>query len=159
MVNLEPRIVFKGAPHEGAGPGRSRVEDQDGHAAGRHRHADVNRVIERRGLALEGYGHGCERTRTLRQRPPGDVDRRVAIGLPFMHGRKRVDGRPGYEGMGLGLFIAKTLLERSGATISFANAVAGRGGAIVVVTWPRSKIDPDMGAQSEPLGQNPPIIA
>ena len=81
------------------------------------------------------------------------------IGLPFMHGRKRVDGRPGYEGMGLGLFIAKTLLERSGATINFANAVAGRGGAIVVVTWPRNKVDPDMGAQSEPLGQNPPIIA
>ena len=81
------------------------------------------------------------------------------IGLPFMHGRRRVDGRPGYEGMGLGLFIAKTLLERSGATISFANAVAGRGGAIVAVTWPRGKVDPDMGAQSEPLGQNPPIVA
>ena len=81
------------------------------------------------------------------------------IGLPFMHGRRRVDGRPGYEGMGLGLFIAKTLLERSGATISFANAAAGRGGAIVAVTWPRAKVDPDMGAQSEPLGQNPPIVA
>jgi two-component system, sensor histidine kinase RegB len=81
------------------------------------------------------------------------------IGLPFMHGRRRVDGRPGYEGMGLGLFIAKTLLERSGATISFANAAAGRGGAIVAVTWPRAKVDPDMGALSEPLGQNPPIVA
>ena len=79
------------------------------------------------------------------------------IGLPFMHGRRQVDGRPGYQGMGLGLFIAKTLLERSGATISFANAAAGRGGAIVTVTWPRNKVDPDMGAQSEPLGQNPPM--
>ncbi len=80
------------------------------------------------------------------------------IGLPFMHGRRQVDGRPGYEGMGLGLFIAKTLLERSGATISFANAAIGRGGAIVAVTWPRAKIDPDMGALSEPLGENPPIL-
>ena len=80
------------------------------------------------------------------------------IGLPFMHGRRRVDGRPGYEGMGLGLFIAKTLLERTGATISFANAAAGLGGAIVVVTWPRAMVDPDMGAVSEPLGQNPAIV-
>ena len=31
------------------------------------------------------------------------------------------DGRKGYEGMGLGLFIAKTLLERTGARVSFAN--------------------------------------
>jgi two-component system sensor histidine kinase RegB len=30
--------------------------------------------------------------------------------------------RPGYEGMGLGLFIAKTLLERSGAKVAFVNA-------------------------------------
>ena len=80
------------------------------------------------------------------------------IGLPFMHGRRRVDGRPGYEGMGLGLFIAKTLLERTGASISFANAAAGLGGAIVVVTWPRAMVDPDMGAVSEPLGQNPAIV-
>ena len=51
--------------------------------------------------------------------------------------------------MGLGLFIAKTLLERSGAELSFANgssplsksAGAGHpGGAIVEVVWPRSQI-------------------
>lgn len=88
--------------------------------------------------------------------PPTVMER---IGLPFMHGRRQVDGRPGYEGMGLGLFIAKTLLERTGATISFANAAVRRGGAIVAVTWPREKIDPDLGATSEPLGQNPTINA
>lgn len=88
--------------------------------------------------------------------PPMVMER---IGLPFMHGRRQVVGRPGYEGMGLGLFIAKTLLERSGATLSFANAAAGSGGAIIGVDWPRGKIDPDLGAVAEPLGLNPPIVA
>ena len=38
-------------------------------------------------------------------------------------------------GMGLGLFIAKTLLERSGAAMKMENAP--EGGAIVKITWPR----------------------
>ena len=63
--------------------------------------------------------------------------------------------RPGYEGMGLGLFIAKTLLERSGAKITFANgADDGPVGAIVVVEWPRSQIEP---VPAEALGENIPI--
>ena len=71
------------------------------------------------------------------------------IGDPFV--RARVPGqdlalRPDYEGMGLGLFIAKTLLERTGAELSFANASdrflkdeeqSGKCGAIVEVRWPR----------------------
>lgn len=44
------------------------------------------------------------------------------IGEPFMRSRARSEQRPGYHGMGLGLFIAKTLLERSGAKLSFRNA-------------------------------------
>lgn len=40
------------------------------------------------------------------------------------------------QGMGLGFFIAKTLLERIGATISVAN-LGGAGGATVQVSWPR----------------------
>jgi two-component system sensor histidine kinase RegB len=65
------------------------------------------------------------------------------IGDPFMRGRpSRSPGspregdasRPGYEGMGLGLFIAKTLLERTGARLTFANDRAG--GAVAVVAWP-----------------------
>jgi two-component system, sensor histidine kinase RegB len=74
------------------------------------------------------------------------------IGDPFV--RSRRDGqdqtpRPGYEGMGLGLFIAKTLLERTGAALSFANGSdpfltpeerPNRSGAIVEVAWPRDRI-------------------
>ena len=51
------------------------------------------------------------------------------IGDPFMRRRPAPEDprRPDYEGMGLGLFIAKTLLERSGADLTFANGAAERG--------------------------------
>lgn len=39
-------------------------------------------------------------------------------------------------GLGLGLFIAKTLLERSGGKVSFGNR-AGRNGAEISIRWPR----------------------
>lgn len=77
------------------------------------------------------------------------------IGEPFMRNRRSPPvQRPEYEGMGLGLFIAKTLLERTGAELAFANATEGvlpRRGAIVEVTWPLERI----AAAKGPLGQNP----
>ncbi|QPM91511.1 sensor histidine kinase RegB [Pseudooceanicola algae] len=88
------------------------------------------------------------------------------IGDPFMRRRRLpAEGiaRPEYEGMGLGLFIAKTLLERTGAELSFANASpegtadATLRGAIVVVAWPRRLVDAQIGEHSGPLGQNRPI--
>jgi len=92
------------------------------------------------------------------------------IGDPFM--RRRGPGsdprRPAYEGMGLGLFIAKTLLERSGAELSFANGsvsfrqtpeLARRTGAFVEVRWPRAAIAADMGEDRSALGENQPINA
>jgi two-component system sensor histidine kinase RegB len=49
-------------------------------------------------------------------------------------------GRSGKEaaGLGLGFFIAKTLLERSGARVSLENRSLPAHGAVVRVTWPRS---------------------
>ncbi len=77
------------------------------------------------------------------------------IGDPFMRRRRRTSqsNRPGYEGMGLGLFIAKTLLERSGAVLTFANGGGQEGGlgAIVVVEWPRASIE---FLNDEGLGEN-----
>lgn len=76
--------------------------------------------------------------------PPQVIGR---IGDPFVRSRRStqdLDRRPEYEGMGLGLFIAKTLLERTGAELSFANATdpfltpeerPERCGAIVEVVW------------------------
>ena len=54
--------------------------------------------------------------------------------------------------MGLGLFIARTLLERSGAAVAFSNGEGG--GARVEVTWPRGALAADARA---PLGDNPAI--
>jgi two-component system sensor histidine kinase RegB len=49
-------------------------------------------------------------------------------------------------GMGLGFFIAKTLLERSGAQLELANRPDPARGAVVTVIWPRTKFEhtPDM---------------
>jgi two-component system sensor histidine kinase RegB len=44
----------------------------------------------------------------------------------------------GYTGLGLGFFIAKTLLERSGATVTLANRSAPPSGALVHISWPRT---------------------
>lgn len=69
--------------------------------------------------------------------PPDLIGR---IGEPFMRRRGPQAARPGYEGMGLGLFIAKALLERSGAELSFRNGGAGDAGptgAVAAVTWRR----------------------
>lgn len=72
------------------------------------------------------------------------------LGDPFMgrrNPRKQSRTRPEYEGMGLGLFIAKTLLERSGASLRFANGAdeaadrSNQIGAVIEVRWPRNKID------------------
>ncbi len=67
------------------------------------------------------------------------------LGDPFVTTRPgygaetREDG--GHEGMGLGFFIAKTLLERSGAVVSLANRPAPEHGAVVQVVWPRGIVD------------------
>ena len=85
------------------------------------------------------------------------------IGDPFVRSRRgsgAAAARPGYEGMGLGLFIAKTLLERTGAELSFANAGDAfltmeerpdRSGAIVEAIWPATALVVPRGAV---LGEN-----
>ena len=62
------------------------------------------------------------------------------LGEPYLTTRARsVDaGQPG--GLGLGIFIAKTLLERSGARLGFENAEIA-GGARVRIVWPRSALE------------------
>lgn len=88
------------------------------------------------------------------------------IGDPFI--RRRTDKkpdieRPEYEGMGLGLFIAKTLLERSGGEVSFANSARSakktskRRGAIAEVVWSRDAIISNASGETRALGENQPF--
>ena len=61
------------------------------------------------------------------------------IGEPFI--TSGGEGKTG-KGLGLGLFIAKTLLERSGASLTFVNAPkGGLQGVCVRVEWPRALIE------------------
>ncbi|HEY0275934.1 MAG TPA: ATP-binding protein, partial [Paenirhodobacter sp.] len=92
---------------------------------------------------------------------PGVLGR---IGDPYLHRRtaERLN-RPEYEGMGLGLFIAKTLLQRTGAYLRFGNstvpaALTGEAprpsGARVELIWPAARlVVPEGGG----LGENLPI--
>ena len=65
------------------------------------------------------------------------------IGEPYVTSRRRnadeADEVP--AGLGLGFFIAKTLLERSGATLNFENRMIPERGAIVRVRWTRSDFE------------------
>ncbi len=98
--------------------------------------------------------------------PPHLIGR---IGDPFMRDRRGAserNARPAYEGMGLGLFIAKTLLERTGAELSFANGPniqdpaaddRGRCGALIEVSWPLNRLDARFGESRMPVGANRPF--
>ncbi len=96
-------------------------------------------------ISDDGYGY-----------PPNLLGR---LGDPFLGAKIGKENRQGYEGMGLGLFIAKTLLERTGAKISFSNGDRNQtsahskreaSGAIVEIYWPRKKVE----STSNLLGEN-----
>jgi two-component system, sensor histidine kinase RegB len=93
------------------------------------------------------------------------------LGEPYVSTRARGDRRVSaqhYEGMGLGLFIARTLLERTGARIAFANGSDRRArpavnmpletlhppGAIIEMVWPIDALVAPPGATRRPLGPN-----
>src|SRR3984885_8773256 len=68
------------------------------------------------------------------------------IGAPYVtHRRPAPRGPEGEEdlvfGLGLGFFIAKTLLERSGAKLSLTNQAPPLHGATVAVTWSRGDFE------------------
>jgi len=99
------------------------------------------------------------------------------LGEPYVSTRRRGErsepdttDHTGYEGMGLGLFIARTLLQRTGAQVSFANGSdarrrrnAGRDtppelahppGAIIELIWPVSALVTPKSVARGPLGRN-----
>ena len=69
------------------------------------------------------------------------------IGEPYVRSSKRRRMNAGSEttGLGLGFFIAKTLLERSGATVDFENRSFPDRGAVIRVRWGRSDFERPLG--------------
>jgi two-component system sensor histidine kinase RegB len=67
--------------------------------------------------------------------PPEVLDE---LGEPYVRSRSaKKMGTGERSGLGLGFFIAKTLLERSGATLDYENREPPETGAVVRVTWRR----------------------
>lgn len=93
------------------------------------------------------------------------------LGEPYVttRGSDRKERKSGgkVSGLGLGFFIAKTLLERSGARLHLENRVAPEHGAIVRVVWPRAAFEsssetkdaqiPRPSLRGEPPGPDDPI--
>jgi len=67
--------------------------------------------------------------------PPDILNR---IGEPYLSRRRSKDEG---GGLGLGVFIARTLLERTGAKVSFTNRIFPDHGAVVQITWPRDRFE------------------
>ncbi len=63
------------------------------------------------------------------------------IGEPYLTRRPANDEAPGDHGLGLGVFIARTLLERTGAKVSFSNRVFPDHGAVATIVWPRTSFE------------------
>ncbi|PST17567.1 sensor histidine kinase [Mesorhizobium plurifarium] len=84
--------------------------------------------------------HTAERVRvTIEDDGDGfSPDILARIGEPYVTRRQKDDSA---GGLGLGLFIAKTLLERSGARLRFENGGPKHPGARVSVEWPRVLMD------------------
>lgn len=94
------------------------------------------------------------------------------LGEPYVSTRARgqpTKGDEEYQGLGLGLFIARTLLERTGAEISFANGSDGRRrdageivppdlarppGAIIELIWPPDTLAMPSRVARAALGPN-----
>jgi two-component system, sensor histidine kinase RegB len=88
--------------------------------------------------------------------PPSVLD---VLGEPFVTTRPSLFDRENvsdevHTGMGLGFFIAKTLLERSGATLVLANRDEPETGAVITIVWPRARFEQvwePLGRQEDPI--------
>jgi two-component system sensor histidine kinase RegB len=73
------------------------------------------------------------------------------IGEPYLSRRRSADEADRERaGLGLGVFIARSLLERTGARVSFSNRTFPDHGAVVQIAWPRARFEADESA-AEPV--------
>lgn len=70
------------------------------------------------------------------------------LGEPYVSQRSEAHLEGG--DMGLGFFIAKTLIERSGGRVATRNRSTPKTGAIVQAIWPRAALEPLDGVSDDP---------
>lgn len=82
------------------------------------------------------------------------------LGEPYVTTRlnRRAKSEEG-SGLGLGFFVAKTLLERSGATITISNRTQPANGASILIRWPRREFERHVDAGASPAAENSSITA
>ncbi|PIV72999.1 MAG: two-component sensor histidine kinase [Rhodobacteraceae bacterium CG17_big_fil_post_rev_8_21_14_2_50_65_11] len=173
-------------PHMGRGPSvHLEFEPQQGATKAQpviHRHPEIihglrnlvqNAVdFARTDVWVEGrWDSDTISLRVMDDGPGYPPDLLGRLGDPFLRRRtsaREAAQRPEYEGMGLGLFIAKTLLERSGAKVRFSNATdpflldedsGTRRGALAEVSWPAARLQLGENEAKAPLGENRQISA
>jgi two-component system sensor histidine kinase RegB len=77
------------------------------------------------------------------------------LGEPYISDRT-ASRRAGAEaGLGLGLFIAKALLERTGAELTIGNLAPPERGARAGVAWPRQLFE---GKGPAPIALDKPLL-
>ncbi len=77
----------------------------------------------------------------------------LRVGEPYVTTRADRRAKAGDGGLGLGLFIAKTLLERSGASVATSNAAPPDHGAKVAISWQRSLFERRRGGAIAPAAR------
>lgn len=89
-------------------------------------------------VIIEGRWDADWLTVSIQDDGPGfSLDILTKIGEPYVTTRS---GTPGQGGLGLGVFIAKTMIEKSGGKVEFDNG-GNEGGAIVTARWPRNRVE------------------
>ncbi|MGZ3409581.1 MAG: ActS/PrrB/RegB family redox-sensitive histidine kinase [Xanthobacteraceae bacterium] len=81
---------------------------------------------------------------SIRDDGPGFLPEILArLGEPYVRGPRPQQGPAAADeaGLGLGFFIAKTLLERSGAQISMENVQSPSHGAVIQIEWDRDTFE------------------
>jgi two-component system sensor histidine kinase RegB len=70
------------------------------------------------------------------------------IGEPYVSRRRAEEDGGTRRGLGLGIFIARTLLERTGAKVAFTNRQFPDHGAVVQIAWPRAAFEAVPGEEN-----------
>jgi two-component system sensor histidine kinase RegB len=89
-------------------------------------------------VVVSGVWDAESLTITIRDDGPGfSLEILSKIGEPYVTTRS---GTPGQGGLGLGVFIAKTMIEKTGGRVDFDNS-GDEGGARVQCVWPRNRVE------------------